>query len=45
LPDTLILTHGAGSDRNAPLLVAVDSAIAALGIRVVRVNLQLTVSR
>ena len=39
LPDTLILTHGAGSNRNAPLLVAVDRAISALGIRVVRMNL------
>jgi predicted alpha/beta-hydrolase family hydrolase len=39
LPDTLILTHGAGSNRNAPLLVAVDRAISALGIRVLRVNL------
>ena len=39
MPDTLILTHGAGSNRNAPLLVAVDRAISALGIRVLRVNL------
>ncbi len=39
LPDTLILTHGAGSDRNAPILVAVDRAITALGILVMRMNL------
>jgi predicted alpha/beta-hydrolase family hydrolase len=39
LPDSLILTHGAGSDRNAPLLVAADRAISALGVRVLRVNL------
>jgi predicted alpha/beta-hydrolase family hydrolase len=39
LPDTLILTHGAGSNRNAPLLVAVDRAISVLGIHVLRVNL------
>jgi predicted alpha/beta-hydrolase family hydrolase len=39
LPDTLILTHGAGSNRNAPLLVAADRAISALGIHVVRMNL------
>jgi hypothetical protein len=39
LPDTLILTHGAGSNRNAPLLVSVDRAIAALGVSVLRVNL------
>ena len=39
MPDTLILTHGAGSNRNAPLLVSVDRAISALGIRVMRVNL------
>jgi uncharacterized protein len=39
LPDTLILTHGAGSNRNAPLLVSVDRAISALGIRALRVNL------
>jgi uncharacterized protein len=39
LPDTLILTHGAGTDRNAPLLIAVDRAVSALGLRVVRVNL------
>ncbi|MGA2186641.1 MAG: alpha/beta fold hydrolase [Bryobacteraceae bacterium] len=39
MPETLILTHGAGSDRNAPLLVAVDGAISAPGVRVLRVNL------
>ena len=39
MAETLILTHGAGSDRNAPLLVEVDGSISALGIRVLRVNL------
>jgi hypothetical protein len=37
--DTLILTHGAGSNRNAPLLVAVDRALSAGGLSVARVNL------
>ncbi len=37
--DALILTHGAGSNRNAPLLVALDRTISALGVRVLRVNL------
>ncbi len=37
--DTIVLTHGAGSDRNSPLLVAVDAAITASGLRVVRVDL------
>jgi len=35
----LILTHGAGSDRDAPLLVAVEAAFAAAGWLVERVNL------
>lgn len=37
--DCLILTHGAGSNRNAPLLVAVESAFGAVGVEVLRVNL------
>jgi uncharacterized protein len=37
--DALILTHGAGSNRNAPLLVAVDRKISGLGVRVLRLNL------
>jgi predicted alpha/beta-hydrolase family hydrolase len=36
---TLILTHGAGSDRNAPLLVALDRAFGESGLSVERVNL------
>ena len=39
MADTLILTHGAGSNRNAPLLVSVDRALSAAGLRVMRVNL------
>jgi hypothetical protein len=39
MTDTLILTHGAGSNRNAPLLVAVDRALSASGLSVARVNL------
>jgi predicted alpha/beta-hydrolase family hydrolase len=35
----LILTHGAGSNRDAPLLVALDEAFAAIGWKVLRVNL------
>ena len=38
--DTLILTHGAGSNRNAPLLVAVERALTAHGLSVARVNLR-----
>src|SRR5579871_1711969 len=37
--DSLILTHGAGSNRNAPLLVAVANAIAESGRYVVRCDL------
>src|SRR6516162_6440549 len=37
--DTIVLTHGAGSNRDAPLLVAVDGALSAAGVRVVRVDL------
>jgi predicted alpha/beta-hydrolase family hydrolase len=35
----LILTHGAGSNRNAPLLVALESAFAASDVEVVRYDL------
>jgi predicted alpha/beta-hydrolase family hydrolase len=37
--DTLILTHGAGSNRNSPLLVAVASALGESGRFVVRYDL------
>jgi predicted alpha/beta-hydrolase family hydrolase len=37
--DTIVLTHGAGSNRDAPLLVALDAAFTASGMRVVRVDL------
>jgi hypothetical protein len=37
--DCLILTHGAGSNRDAPLLVALDDEFRAAGIEVVRMNL------
>jgi uncharacterized protein len=39
LPISLILTHGAGSNRNAPLLVAVANAFEQAGLRVVRYDL------
>ncbi len=35
----LILSHGAGSNREAPLLVAVDQALHSIGIDVIRINL------
>ncbi len=35
----LVLTHGAGSDSDAPLLVAVAEAVAAAGITVLRCDL------
>ena len=35
----LVLTHGASSNRNAPLLVALDRALAAEGITVTRYDL------
>ena len=35
----LVLTHGASSNRNAPLLVALDRALAAKGITVTRYDL------
>lgn len=36
---TLILTHGAGSNRNAPLLVALDRALSESGVTVIRYDL------
>jgi len=35
----LLLTHGAGSNRNAPLLVAIASALTGAGIEVLRYDL------
>jgi predicted alpha/beta-hydrolase family hydrolase len=37
--ESLILTHGAGSNRNAPLLVALANAFGGRGVHVVRVDL------
>jgi predicted alpha/beta-hydrolase family hydrolase len=37
--EALVLTHGAGSNREAPLLVAVAEAFAARGVLVLRYNL------
>lgn len=37
--DAIILTHGAGSDCNAPLLIALSEAFAARGYTVLRCNL------
>jgi uncharacterized protein len=37
--DALVLTHGAGGNRNAPLLVAVAEALAQQGISVLRCDL------
>jgi predicted alpha/beta-hydrolase family hydrolase len=37
--DTIVLTHGAGSNRNAPLLIALDAAFTESGMRVFRVDL------
>jgi predicted alpha/beta-hydrolase family hydrolase len=39
LSNCLILTHGAGSNRNAPLLVAVASAFEQAGVEVLRYDL------
>jgi len=39
LPISLILTHGADSNRNSPLLVAVANAFEQAGLRVVRYDL------
>ena len=38
-PDGLVLTHGAGGNKDAPLLVAVAAAFAARGITVLRCDL------
>lgn len=38
-PDGLVLTHGAGGNRDAPLLVAVARAFAARGVSVLRCDL------
>jgi len=37
--DTLILTHGAGGNRDAPLLLALDAAFQSAGVVVRRMNL------
>lgn len=37
--DCLILTHGAGSNRDAPLLLGIDIAFRATGLEVIRMNL------
>lgn len=39
MTSTLILTHGAGSNKDAPLLVALDEALTQSGLRVLRANL------
>ena len=41
----LVLAHGAGSNRNAPLLVAVDRALSASGWLVERIDLAFRESR
>lgn len=38
MASTLILTHGAGSNRDAPLLAALDAALTRCGLRVIRAN-------
>lgn len=38
MASTLILTHGAGSNRDAPLLAALDAALTECGLRVIRAN-------
>jgi uncharacterized protein len=38
-PDGLVLTHGAGGNKDAPLLVAVAAAFAARGVTVLRCDL------
>jgi uncharacterized protein len=43
--DALILTHGAGTDCNAPLLVAIAEAFAAHGHAVLRCNLSFRMDR
>lgn len=39
MKDGLVLTHGAGSDSNAPLLVTMAAAFERLGLRVLRYDL------
>ncbi len=41
---TILLTHGAGSNRNAPLLVALETEFEALGFAVERVDLAFRLS-
>lgn len=43
--DALLLLHGAGSDRDAPLLVALDASFAARGLDVTRANLPFRAAR
>src|SRR6202789_1197865 len=43
--DCLVLTHGAGSNSNSPLLVAVANAFSASGITVLRYDLPFRQSR
>ena len=43
--DALVLTHGAGSNRNAPLLILLDSAFTAAGYLVLRYDLPFRVKR
>lgn len=38
MASTLILTHGAGSNRDAPLLAALDATLTHCGLRVFRAN-------
>lgn len=38
-PDGLVLTHGAGGDKDAPLLIAVAEAFAARGVAILRCDL------
>lgn len=43
--DCLVLTHGAGSDSNAPLLVTLAETLSALGVTVLRCDLPFRQSR
>src|SRR5260370_26572825 len=43
--DALILTHGAGSNRDAPLLVQLEESFQAGGLRVIRYDLPFRVKR
>src|SRR6266436_2126767 len=42
--DAILLTHGAGSDSNAPLLVALSGAFSGAGFLVLRYDLPFRVS-